>query len=510
MATSDAGSKGKVYLVGAGPGDPGLITKRGYELLKQADAICVDALIEPAFLAEVPEHVERYDVGKHAGSHSMLQEQIEALLIRLAKEGKQVVRLKGGDPFVFGRGGEEALALRAAGIPFEVVPGVTAAVAATAYAGIPITHRGLSTFAMLLAAHEAPDKNEDGATLPWKEIAKLTGGTLAGYMGLRTLPQTVEHLLSGGMAPDTPAVLIERGTMSGQRSIVSTLAKLAEDGERAGIKPPALFVVGEVASLSERIDWLKPGPLTGKRVMVTRPAQQAAPMVHTLQALGATVLPAPSIRVAATYVEASWRRMLNQPQRKGWLVFTSENGVRYFFEGLQRSGEDIRFLGRFRIAAIGSGTEAELEQHGLRADFIPSRATTVALAEEFPANLKEGEWVVRVRGNLGDTKVEKAIAEAGAEVQAQYVYETTTAPLDDLVRAWMNRINPDIITFTSGSTFTSLLEQWGTEADKLLRGAKLVSIGPFTTQVIQEAGYDVAAEADPHTVDGVIEAILAL
>lgn len=498
---------GIVYLVGAGPGDPGLITRRGYDVLHHADAICVDALVDPVLLADVSEDVERYYVGKHAGYHTLKQEGIQELIIRLAKEGKRVVRLKGGDPFVFGRGGEEALALREAGIPFEIVPGVTAAVAASAYAGIPITQRKMACFALMLTAHEMPDKDSSCATLPWPEIAKLTGGTIAGYMGVKTLPKVIERLVDGGMDPETPAALIERGTMGGQKVVTSTLLKLADDGQAAGIKPPALFVIGEVVSLSEQINWLNPAPLAGKRVMVTRPALQAMPMIQSLQQLGATVVPAPTIRVAPTFIEASWKRMLAQPDRGGWIIFTSENGVRYFMEGLDKAGKDVRFLGRFKIAAIGSGTRDELASRGLKADFVPSRASTAVLSEELPAHLEKGEWVIRVRGNLGDTNVEKALAAAGAEVQAQYVYETVTAPLNDLVRAWVHDVAPDVITFTSGSAFTGFLEQWGEEAEEILRGAKLASVGPFTSRIIRDEGYDVAIEADPYNVPGLVDAI---
>jgi len=501
---------GKVFLVGAGPGDPGLITKRGFDLLHSADAVCVDALVDPSLLAGLPPEVETWYVGKQAGHHTLPQREIEALLIRLAGEGKRVVRLKGGDPFVFGRGGEEALALAAAGIPFEVVPGVTAAVAACAYAGIPITHRALSTFAVLLTAHESPDKEDSDAQLPYDTLARLTGGTFAGYMGVRTLPAVVKRLLEGGMNPDTPAALIERGTMGAQRVVQAPLVSIAETAIAENVQPPALFVIGEVVTLADRIKWFHPGPLAGVRVMVTRPVHQLLTLTAPLQKLGATVIPAPSIQVSPRFVDASWKKLIARSGHSGWLVFTSENGVQFFFTGLKRAGKDLRWTGSFRIAAIGSGTRRALEEHGLIPDFVPSRATTAALAEELSPLLKQGEWVVRVRGNLGDTTVEKAIAQAGAEVQSVHVYETGPAPLDDLVQAWVDAQPPDVITFTSGSTFTSFLEQWGERADLLLRQAKVVSIGPFTSEIIRTARYEVTAEADPHDTEGLVAAIAGL
>jgi len=309
---------GKVYLVGAGPGDPDLITWRGMEALGRADVVCVDALVDPTLVASLPDNIEKHYVGKHAGHHSVPQDQIQELLIRLAREGKTVVRLKGGDPFIFGRGGEEALALAEAGVPFEVVPGVTAAVAASAYAGIPITHRCLATFALMLTAHETPDKDSNGATVPWDDLARLSGGTLAGYMGVKTLPKVVDRLVTGGMNPATPGAVIERGTTGGQKVVTAPLSRLPEEAMKAGIKPPALFVIGDVVSLKEKIGWFDPGPLAGKRVMVTRPTNQAGPMYEKLRRLGASVIPAPTIYVEGRYVEAAWKRMLARQDRGGW------------------------------------------------------------------------------------------------------------------------------------------------------------------------------------------------
>jgi len=497
---------GKVFLVGAGPGDPGLITWRGLEALGQADVVYIDALVEPTLVGTLPEHTERFFVGKYAGHHTVPQGEIEQRMIASAKEGKTIVRLKGGDPFVFGRGGEEALALRKAGVPFEVVPGVTAAVAASAYAGIPITHRGVSTFAMLLTAHETPDQIKNKATVPFNEMAKLSGGTFAGYMGIKRLGHVVKELTENGMDKTTPAALIERGTTGLQKVATGTLETLEAVAEEKGIRPPALFVIGDVVKFSDEIDWFEPGPLAGKRVMVMRPANQAGAMYDTLRRLGAYVIPAPSIKTKGVYFEEKWKQVLTN-DKSGWLIFTSENGVRFFLAGLMKSGKDLRWLGNYKIASIGAGTQRALSGYGLAADFQPSKYTTVHLSKELVPHITKSETVIRVRGNLGDTKVEDAMTAAGGETIPLQVYETLTAPLEDIVKAWVDEKQPDVISFTSGSTFTSFLEQWGEKADELLRGGLIASIGPMTSGIIREHGYDVAIEGDPHDVNGLIDSI---
>jgi len=498
---------GKVYLVGAGPGDPGLITWRGLEALGIADIVYVDALVEPTLVATLPAGTERVFVGKYAGNHSVPQKEIEELLIKSAKEGKTVVRLKGGDPYVFGRGGEEALSLQKAGVPFEVVPGVTAAVAASAYAGIPITHRGLSTFAVMLTAHESPDKNSEMATVPFDTLGKLKGGTFAGYMGVRTLAKVAESFISNGTDPNTPAALIERGTTGAQRKVVAPLKDLDKKAKEESIKPPALFVIGDVVSLSEEIDWFDPGPLAGKRVMVMRPASQAGHMYELLRSYGVSVIPAPSITTKGVYFEKNWKTVLEKEKDGGWLIFTSENGVRFFLAGLMKSGKDMRWFGNFKIASIGAGTKKVLAQYGLNADFQPSKYTTEYLAAELPEKIVKGETVIRVRGNPGNSKVEEAMEKAGAVSLPIQVYETLKAPLEKIVRAWVAEKQPDVISFTSGSTFTSFLEQWGDEADSLLKGGIIASIGPMTSAIIREHGYEVVIEGDPHDVNGLVESI---
>ncbi len=501
--------KGLVYLIGAGPGDPGLITVRGLQLLSSVDVVCTDALVDPALIALLPREIEVYYVGKRAGAHSVPQGEIEDLLVRLARQGKRVARLKGGDPYVFGRGGEEALALRRAGVPFQVVPGVTAAVAAGAHAGIPATHRGLSTFAVLLTAHENPGKGEEEAAVPWLEMARLTGGTIAGYMGVRNLPDVVKTLIEGGMDPATPAAVVERGTMSGQRTVRASLQELPEAVKTAGLKPPAVFMIGRTTELAGELSWRGEEPLAGLRVLVTRPAAQAARIYELLRGAGAEVVPAPSIETVSFQDEITWERLLNRPpQQQGWLVFTSENGVRFFLHDLQRHGRDLRWLGPFRIAVVGRGTLAALQELHLSADLVPEVFTGQALGEMLASEVVPGEQVVRVRGTLANDSVERALDGRGAEVVPLTVYETRTAPLRDVVRNWVDAGPLDFAVFTSGSTFKAFLEQWGEQASEHLAGTRIVSIGPVTSDVIRRAGYEVDLEAARHDVDGIVQALV--
>ncbi len=502
-----AEKQGMVYLIGAGPGTAELITYRGLEALSACDVVCFDALVDPTLVVTLPPHIERHYVGKRAGRHSMKQPEIEELLVRLAKDGHTVARLKGGDPFIFGRGGEEAIALAEAGIPFEIIPGVTAASAATAYAGIPLTHRGLATIASVFTAHEDPDKDPEKA-LDYKHLAQL-GGTLAGYMGVTRLPQVVEQLIAGGRDPQTPAALIERGATPAQKMVRATLNTIVSEAEKAGIKPPALIVVGDTVGLSETLHWYEPGPLAGKRVLVTRPADQAGPMYRELTRLGAWIVPTPSIRTMQHLDMQGWQHFNENLDKTGWLVFTSENGVKFFVRNLLRLGGDLRLLGMYHIAVIGAGTQRALAEIGLKAELVPEKFTGKTLADQLATKLEPGTYVIRVRGNLGEPAVEEILANAGAEVLPIQVYVTETAPLDDGMRAWVEEAPLDYITFTSGSTAKSFVEQWGQEqAMALANDARVISIGPVTSEVVRELGFTIHCEAEQHDVEGVIQAVL--
>jgi len=503
---------GKVYLVGAGPGDPGLITVRGRQLLDECDAVVYDRLVPLELVVSLPARVERHYVGKISGKHALDQSQINELLAQLARQGLKVVRLKGGDPLVFGRGGEEALHLKECGVPFELVPGVTAGLAASACCGIPVTHRGRSVQVIMVTAHEAPDKQE--LQVSWDWLAQSRGGTLVGYMGVTQLPYVVERLLAGGMDPATPAAMIERGATPRQRIVSGTLVDLPRRVQEAAISPPALFIIGDVVALHRELEWVQPGVMAGLKVMVTRPSDQAGEMYALLRGLGAYVLPCPTIATREQDDQAAWEALAplfgeRTPHPPGWLILTSENGVRYFLKQFLKR-YDYRALAAFRLAAVGAGTDRELAARGLKADFIPSRATTEALGRELAARMaaEPSGPVLRVRGNLGDDHVERALASAGARVHVLPVYATFTASWDAGLHTHLDRNPPDVITFTSGSSCSGLVDLLGSDrARELADRALIASIGPTTSRVIREAGLKVDLEAETHSVPGLVAAL---
>ena len=495
-------------MVGAGPGDPGLITENGKRALEKCDAVVYDHLVSLELVVPLNRNVERYYAGKSAGQHTLKQDKIEELLVKLAKEGKNVVRLKGGDPYVFGRGGEEAICLRKNGIPFEVVPGITAGVAGPACAGIPVTHREKAVFTIFLTAHEADDKSE--SQIPWELLGKAKHGTIVGYMGVKTLPNTVKNLIEQGMDPDTPAALVEKGTTGVRRTITGTLATIADLAVREIIKPPALFVFGETVNLREEIGETDDLPLRGKTIMITRPGGQAGDMYRELREMGAEVLPLPSIATDAAVDFAGWERFWSV--ENGWLVFTSENGVRYFFDYYFRAGFDIRSIGNFKIAAVGSGTEKSLKGYGITADFMPKKYTVKDLAEELVLNYNFKDIdVVRVRGNLADDTAESRLRSAGAKILPLAVYRTYTPAWDEGMLAAFRDANIDAVTFTSGSTVKRLKEILGDEEfGNFMSKVPAISIGPMTSQTVIDNGGKVAVEAKIHSIEGVMEAIREL
>lgn len=496
---------GKVFLIGGGPGEPELITVKGRETLSACDAVVYDHLAPLELVVSLPKNIERLYAGKIAGKHSMAQDEINSLLVELARQGKNVARLKGGDPYVFGRGGEEALFLRENGVPFEIIPGVTAGIAGPGYAGIPVTHRGKSVYVVLLTGHEAEEK---ASHIPFKSLAKLRGGTIVGYMGVKNLRNIMDKLKRGGLSPDTPAAIIERGTMSGQKSCFGTIASISDIAEQEGIKPPALFVIGDTVELNTALSFLEKLPLAGKRVLVTRPVKQASNMYRKLRTAGADVLPLPSIETAEHFDRKGWEKFWDI--KEGWLVFTSENGVECFFRQYFQADYDIRSLNRFKIAAVGTGTSKVLKQMNIAPDFTPNKFTVRNLAEDMTMRyeLRNCE-IVRVRGNLGDTTAESIFRMAGARVLPLQVYSTKTAEWDSGMKAAYEEAPVDIVCFTSGSTAKGLLEILGQdEFTRLLSEATVVSIGPETSKVIDELGGKVDKEASVFTEDGVVQAVM--
>jgi uroporphyrinogen III methyltransferase/synthase len=469
-----------VYLVGAGPGDPGLLTVRARELIAAADVILHDRLIPPGALDG--SRGELIDVGKVGGGAQVPQEETERLLLAHGRRAGCVVRLKGGDPFVFGRGGEEALALRDAGIPFEVVPGVTAGVAAPAFAGIPVTHRGLASAVAFVTGH-----SEDGS-FDWPALAAFPG-TLVFYMGVRALPAIAGGLLSAGRPADEPAAVVERGTLPGQRVVRAPLRELAVRAEEAGVRAPAVTVVGAVAALADTLDWLAARPLHGRTVAVTRARAQASALAGRLRDLGATVVEAPAIRIRP--LDAS----LPDPQEYDLLCVTSPNGADALFSRLR----DARALAGVTVAAIGPGTARALRAHGVAADVVPERAVAEGLVDAL-ADVPVRRALV-VRAAEGRDVLPDALRARGASVDVVALYETVAEPLGDDVRT--AAAAADYVLFASGSSVRFFVAAGGA-----LAGPRLVSIGPATSQELRAHGFEPDLEADPHTPDGLVQALL--
>ncbi|MGH9033368.1 MAG: uroporphyrinogen-III C-methyltransferase [Acidimicrobiia bacterium] len=482
-----------VYLVGAGPGDPGLITVRGAELLRSADVVVYDRLVSRSLLELARSTAERISVGKAPGRVEMEQGDINDLLVERGRGGAgTVVRLKGGDPFVFGRGGEEAQALAAAGVPFEVVPGISSAIAAPAYAGVPVTHRGASTHFTVVTGHEDPSKGE--SDVDWEALARA-GGTLVVLMGAGRIGEIAERLIAGGRAPDTPAVAVRHGTRPDQRTVRATLATIGS----AGVDAPAAIVVGAVAGLD--LAWFESRPLFGKRVVVTRAREQASGLRDRLERLGAEVVELPAIEIEPIDVTVP------DLDAFAWLVLTSANGVAALFDrGLAPSGRDARSLAGLQVAAIGPGTAAALADHGIRADLVPERFVAEALIEAFPPPPRPGARVLLARAEQARDALPKGLEEKGYAVDVLAAYRTVTATPEADALERVGRGDVDAVTFTSSSTVTNLCDLLGTVPDPQ---PLVASIGPVTSKTALDRGLRVDVEAEEHTIDGLVAALVA-
>jgi len=501
--------KGIVYLVGAGPGDPDLVTVKARRLLERCDVVVYDALIPYELVATLPAEVERCYVGKKAERHSLPQTEINALLVKLALQGNRVVRLKGGDPFVFGRGGEEAKYLRRHGIPFEIVPGITSGVAAPAFAGIPCTDRQAASHVTFVTGHKAVGKASSG--VPWDWVAQARSGTLIIYMGVSEIGKIVDRLLEEGMSPSTPAAAVERGTFPTQRTVTTTLSDLPAKVVELAVKPPTIFVIGEIVKLQEKLEWFHKKPLSGVRVMVTQPGDQAAPLYRALRERGAEVLAYPTISTTEHFCADDWDVLRGIATDERWLVFTSENGVRYFLTRWCAEVGDLRGLSGYRIAAVGAKTVHALEVRGIVPDFVPTRATTSCLVEELADDPRlSNAVVVRVRGNLGDDYVETGIEQTGARVFPLRVYQTIYAQWPAEVKEELFLYPPDVIMFTSGSAvegFAANLDE--PELKRLTAEATVVSIGPSTSKSIRSHGMTVGLESRRRTMRSIVDELLA-
>jgi uroporphyrinogen III methyltransferase/synthase len=480
-----------VYLVGAGPGDPGLITVRGAEVLRGADVVVYDRLASPALLGLAPEHAELISVGKAPGRVEMSQPDINALLVERGATGARVVRLKGGDPFVFGRGGEEAEALAAAGIGFEIVPGITSAIAAPMYAGIPVTHRGVSTHFTVVTGHEDPAK--DRTDVDWEALARA-GGTLVILMGAGHLADIAVRLVAGGRSPDTPVAAVRNGTRPDQQTVRATLATIAD----AGVRAPSAIVVGDVAELE--LAWFESRPLFGRTVVVTRAREQASELRARLELLGAAVLELPSIAIEPLEFDVP------DLGSYAWVVFTSVNGVTAFFErGLVPAGLDARAFRSARVAAIGPGTAAALAGWGIRPDVVPERFVAESLLDAFPAPSGAGERALLARAELARDVLPAGLAERGYDVEVLPLYRTLPAAPDPDTLERVRRGEVDALTFTSSSTVSNFSDLVGTAPDPQ---PLVVSIGPVTSTTARERGLRVDVEASEHTIDGLVDALL--
>lgn len=507
MADANA-KKGRVYLIGAGPGDPDLITVKGYTLLNSCNVIIYDNLIPHELIVTAPPNVKKIYVGKIADAHTLPQEKINELLVEEANKGNNVARLKGGDPFVFGRGGEEAEYLRQHGIEYEIIPGITAGIAAADSAGIPASHRNMSSAILLATAHGS---TEHDLSMNWKWAGKIGSGTVIGYMGVRQLPNVVRSLIEGGMPPETESAMVERCCFSTQKIVRAKLKDLPQEAERQDVHPPAIFIIGEVASLADKLAWYDRKLLSNVRIMVTRPADQSKWIYQILRGYGAEVQPYPTIKTSFTEDKEGWEGLAQSAKENdSWLLFTSENGVRYFFGYLKSKNVDLRLIGKFRIAATGFGTLRSLNTLGYHADFTPDLTGTVPFAEKLCEDVDiEGSHIVRVRGKLPNDPVEEILKQAGAQVHPLTLYRTEPVKWQEHEIRRMFWHPPHMIMFTSGRSVDGLVSNLGQEkALELAKLSKIATIGPTTTAVASKYNIKVEIEAERHSIPDLINDIV--
>jgi uroporphyrinogen III methyltransferase/synthase len=490
---------GKVYLIGAGPGDPELLTCKGRRILEQAGAILFDHLAPAALLDLAPPSAERIYVGKKKSDHAFTQEEICAMLIERARRGLTVVRLKGGDPYIFGRGGEEAETLADAGIPFETVPGVTSPLGIAAYSGVPLTHRGRSTSVSFVTGHSAD-------AVDWKTVGQAD--TLVIFMGMFAFADIARELIASGRSPETPAIAVRWGTRPDQESIEGTLASLPRLIAEGGMKPPATIVVGEVVRLRAKLNWFERLPLFGRRIVNTRPKGQADALTSRLKALGAEVIEMPTISIQPAADYGPLDRALGELESYDWLIFTSANGVRFFLERLDASAVDLRAM-RAKICAIGPATRAAIEALHLKVDLMGREYVAEGLLEAFSAYDLAGRRVLLPRAAVARDLVPVELARRGAQIDVVEAYRTIP-PEDAAAHAaeiFGGGRKPDCITFTSSSTVQNFVAVAGSDA---LAGVKVASIGPVTTATARRVGIAVDTEARMFTVDGLVDAVAGL
>ena len=498
---------GRVYLVGAGPGDPGLITQKGLRFLEKAQVVVYDRLLDPSLLEAASPSAERVFVGKERGRHAMTQEEINRVLVDRADAGLEVVRLKGGDPFVFGRGGEEALALSEHGIPFEVVPGVTSPIGAAAYAGIPLTHRGMSSSFTVVSGSEDPSKPDSAVS--WEALAR-TGGTLVVLMGWARMEAILDALRCGGMDPATPVALVQWGTWSQQKTITGRLENIADRGRQAGLEPPVVAVLGQVVELREQLRWFDQRLLMGKKVLITRSRSQASKLKELLEDLGASPIELPTIQTVPLDDYAELDAVLDRLADFSWVIFASANAVEAVFSrlGTRDHDRDARAFGSVRVGAIGPATAQALERRGIIADYMPASSTSEALVDE----LSSRDWtdvpVLLPGADIGRDLLAQGLAQLGAQVQLVAAYRTVADPdIGHQARETLDQ-GVDIVTFTSSSTVRNLLEALDGDGSGL-KSSIIACIGPATAATARELGLRVDLVASKHNVEGLAESLVA-
>ena len=501
-----AAINGKVYLVGAGPGDPKLITLKGIECLQRADVVIYDLLINVKLLEHCPAHIEKIYGGKMIGEQEQRQSEINDLMIRHARAGKTVVRLKGGDPFIFGRGGEEALTLVEAGIDFEVVPGITSAIAAPAYAGIPLTHRSYSSSVAFVTGHSAALQAD--SAIRWEQLA--TGvDTLVVLMGVGHLREIAGRLIQHGRSPETPISLVHWGTTPQQKTLEGTLADIAQKAEEVNFRNPAAIVVGDVNALREQLGWFDRKPLFGRRIIVTRARAQASGFAECLESYGADVIQFPTIETQPILDNAALDRAIAQLATYNWVIFTSVNAVEYFYRHLRENGKDTRSLGNARICAVGQKTVAALDQIGIRADYVPSQYRGAALAAELEG--VKGQKILLPRAWIAADDLPNGLRDRGAIVDAIPIYETIKAGAEgrEALEADLHNGRIDMVTFTSSSTVTNFLEMFGSHPSAaLLDQVHIAVIGPSTAATAEAKGLTVNIVAKQASVESLAEEIV--
>jgi uroporphyrinogen III methyltransferase/synthase len=499
---------GTVYLVGAGPGDPGLITVKGMEAIKKADVIVYDRLVSPLLLKHARPDAERINVGKLPDRYTLKQEEINELLVKKAKEGKTVVRLKGGDPFIFGRGGEEAERCVEEGVPFEVVPGITSAIAVPAYAGIPVTHRDFISSFAIVSGNERTE-----SSINWGKLATATE-TIVFLMNVANLPFIAEQLMKHGRSPGTPVAIIRSGTLIEQETLTGTLKDIVQKVEEARFDSPAILIVGEVVRLRDTLSWFEKKPLFGKRVLVTRALSQSRVLSEKIQELGGEPLEFPVIRIVRPKRQDLLDEALLQLKRYDWVIFTSANGVKFFFERLKELKLDIRTMHKARIAAIGPKTAETLEEKGLIVEALPDEYKAEALVEHLRPLVKAGEEVLLPRANIARKVLADELVKMGLRVTEVDAYDTEIGAEDvSEVLRLLEDGALHVITFTSSSTVRNFVEAVRTvreDVEALLEKTKVVCIGPITAGTARELGVRVDAVADTYTIDGLVEAIRRL